>query len=153
MPIEKEEFKTGKPRNKLEEDIILFLNERAEKAYTSQEIMSGIEHFATDFTNADIAQMSSFAIADFTSVLNGLVNRGEVTVRAIKGQMFFLPATQDAIRCPKCNAEIAAPKKTWTMTPRPDKLGNVKQLHIGLFECPMHGTFRTVLNKQKTPGT
>jgi hypothetical protein len=151
MPIEKEEFQDGKPRSKLEDDIILFLKERGEKAYTSEEIMGGLEYFHTDFSNPDIAQMSTFAIADFTALLYDLVNKRRITMKAIKGQMHFLTAedTPRRPKCPKCDTEIGEPKKTWMMTRRPDKEGRRLQLHIGLFECPTHGVFRTVLNKQK----
>jgi hypothetical protein len=148
MPIDKEEFENGKSRSKLEDDIVLFLNERGEKAFTSQEIMGGMEYFHTDFSNPDIAQMSTFAIADFTALFDDLVSKGKISTRTIKGQMYFL-AAKGSTRCPKCETEIAEPKKTWVMTRRPDKDGKRMQLHIGLFECPKHGTFRTVLNKQK----
>ena len=151
MPIEKDEFKTGKTRDKVEDDIVLFLKDRQDKAYTSQEIMGGIEHPATDFTNPDIAQMSAFAISDFSALLSEMVNKGRLSMRAIKGQMHFSAPVPDAIKCPKCHTEItAAPKKTWIMTsPKPDKLGNRHQLNLGLFECPTHGNFRVTLNKQK----
>jgi hypothetical protein len=148
MPIEKEEFQEGKTRSKLEDDIILFLKERGEKAFTSQEIMGGMEYFHTDFSSPEIAQMSTFAIADFTTLLFDLVNKGKITTKTIKGLMYFL-AAEDKAKCPKCETQIAEPKKTWTMTGRPDKGGKRLQLQIGLFECPKHGTFRTVLNKQK----
>jgi len=148
MPIEKEEFQEGKTRSKLEGDIILFLKERGEKAFTSQEIMGGMEYFHTDFSSPEIAQMSTFAIADFTTLLYELMNKGKITTKTIKGQMYFL-AAEDKAKCPKCETQVAEPKKTWTMTGRPDKKGKRLQLHIGLFECPKHGTFRIALSKQK----
>jgi hypothetical protein len=148
MPIDKEEFQGGNSRSKLEDDIILFLKERGEKAFTSQEIMGGMEHFHTDFTMPDIAQMSTFAIADFTALLHKLVEKGKITMKIVRGQMYFLTA-KDSAKCPTCEIEIAEPKKTWKMTGRPDKEGKRLQLNIGIFECPKHGTFRTVLNKQK----
>lgn len=149
MPIEKDEFKTGKPRAKLEDDIILFLKERQDNAFTSQEIMGGIEHFNTDFTNPDIAQMSAFAISDFTALLSDLVTQGRLSMRAIKGQMHFSTPLPVIIKCPKCQREIATPRKTWTMAPtKPDRQGNRLQLNIGLFECPIHGAFRATLGKQ-----
>jgi len=148
MPIDKEEFQGGKSCSKLEDDIVLFLNERGEKAFTSQEIMGGMEHFRTDFNSPDIAQMSTFAIADFTPLLYNLVRKGKITVKTIKGQMYFL-AAKAGTKCPRCEIEIAEPKKTWMMTGRPDKKGKRLQLHIGLFECPKHGSFRIVLDKQK----
>ena len=148
MPIEKEEFQGGKSLSKLEEDIVLFLNERGEKAFTSQEIMGGIEHFHVDFTNSDIAQMSAFAIADLSAMLYDLVTKGKITMKIVKGQMYFLAGQQNS-KCPKCEREIAEPKKMWKMAGRPDKEGKRLQLNIGLFECPKHGIFRAVLNKQK----
>jgi len=148
MPIDKEEFQGGKSRSKLDDDVVLFLNERGEKAFTSQEIMGGMELFHADFSSSDIAQMSAFAVADFTALLYDLVEKGRITMRIIKGQMYF-SAEGDSVKCPTCEMEIAKPKRTWKMTGRPDKEGRRLQLHIGLFECPKHGTFRTVLNKQK----
>jgi len=148
MPIDKEEFQGGKSRSILEDDIALFLNERGEKAFTSQEIMRGIEHFHTDFANPEIALMSTFAIADFTALLFDLVKKGKLTMKTVKGQMYFLTA-KDSAKCPACDIEIAEPKKTWKMTGRPDKKGKKLQLLIGFFECPKHGNFRVVLNKQK----
>lgn len=148
MPIEKEEFRDGKTRSKLEDEIILFLKERGENAFTSQEIMGGMEYFHTDFSSPEIAQMSAFAIADFTTLLYDLANKGKISAKSIKGQMYFL-AAEDKAKCPKCETQISEPKKTWTMTGRPDKEGKRLQLQIGLFKCPKHGNFRTVLNKQK----
>lgn len=148
MPIDKEEFQSGKPHSKMEDDIILFLNERAEKAYTSQEIMGGMEHFNTDFSSPEIAQMSTFAIADFTTMLYDLVKKEKIAMKIIKGRMYF-STEKGNTKCPKCKTEITEPKKTWNMTGRPDKEGKRLQLHIGLFECPKHGVFRTVLNKQR----
>ena len=106
-----------------------------------------MEYFHTDFSSPEIAQMSTFAIADFTTLLYDLVNKRKITTKT-KGQIYFLAAEEKA-KCPKCETQISEPKKTWTMTGRPDKEGKRLQLHIGLFECPKHGTFRTVLNKQK----
>lgn len=148
MPIEKEEFQGGKSYSKLEDDIVLFLNERGEKAFTSQEVMGGLQYFHLDFSSNDIAKMSAFAVTDFTSLLYDLVKKGRISMKIVKGQMYFL-AAKNGVKCPKCELEIAQPKKTWKMTARPDKKGKRQQLHIGLFECPTHGTFRTVLGKQK----
>jgi predicted RNA-binding Zn-ribbon protein involved in translation (DUF1610 family) len=52
--------------------------------------------------------------------------------------------------CPKCGAGNQAPKKTWKMAGRPDKMGKRMQLEIGLYKCPSCGaSFREVLSKQK----
>jgi len=148
MPIEKEEFQGGRSISELEGDVVLFLNERGEKAFSSQEIMDGLAHFQLDFSNSDLAQMSAFAIADLSAMLHDLVTKGKITMKIVKGQTYFVAGQQNS-KCPKCEKEIAKPKKVWKMAGRPDKEGTRLQLNIGLFECPKHGTFRTVLSKQK----
>jgi len=147
MPIDKEKFEAGKLHNKVEDDIICFLKERKEGAFTSQEIMVGV-HLPTDFSTPEIAKMSTFAIADFTAFLYDLVRKGKVKMKVVSSRMYFMAAGGSA-KCPKCGKEVAEPKKTWEMAGRPDKKGERLQLRIGLFECPKHGTFRTVLGKQK----
>ncbi|UCE16923.1 MAG: chorismate-binding protein [Candidatus Bathyarchaeota archaeon] len=52
-------------------------------------------------------------------------------------------------KCPKCEMEIASPRKTWKMAGRPDKKGKRLELQIGLYDCPKHGAFRSVLSKRK----
>ena len=147
MPITNEEFESGKLHSKVEEEIISFLKERSEGAFTSQEIMGGI-HYHTDFTTPEIAKMSTFAIADFTALLNDLVKSRKIKMKAVRGRMYFMARGDIVAKCPKCGVEVAA-KKTWKMAGRPDKKGKRTQLHIGLFECPKHGAFRTVLAKRK----
>ena len=147
MPINKEKFERGKLYSKVEDEIISFLKERKEGAFTSQEIMGGI-HYHTDFSTPEIAKMSTFAIADFTALLYDLVRRGKVKMKVVRGRMYFMVGGDGVAKCPKCGVEVAA-KKTWKMAGRPDKKGKRLQLHIGLFECPKHGTFRTVLAKRK----
>jgi hypothetical protein len=147
VPIDKEEFQGGRSASELEDDIVLFLEERKGKAFTTQEIMGGTTSFLTDFTNSDIARMSAFAIADFSAVLYELAKR-KITMKIIKDRTYF-SAGEESARCPKCKMEISGPKKTWNMTGRRDKRGERFQLHMGIFECPKDGTFRTVLGKQK----
>lgn len=152
MPIDVEEFQGGKTSNKLEDEIVRFLNEREEQAFTSLEIMGGLDHFQTDFSIPDLAQMSAFAIADFTALLHDLVKKGRISMKIVAGQMYFLTLKANAkvgVRCPRCGLEIAVPKKTWKMTRRPDKEGKRTQLLVGLFECPEHGVFRRILSRQK----
>jgi hypothetical protein len=147
MPITKEEFEHGKLHSKVEEEIISFLKERKEGAFTSQEIMGGI-HYHTDFSTPEIAKMPTFAIADFTALLYDLVKNEKIKMKAVRGRMYFMARGDIVAKCPKCGVEVAA-KKTWKMAGRPDKKGKRTQLHIGLFECPKHGTFRAVLAKRK----
>ena len=146
MPIGKEKFEEGKVHSELEEEVISFLNERRNKAFTSKEIMGGMQ-LHTNFSTPEIAMMSTFAIADFTALLYGLVNKGEIRMQMIQNRMYFM--TSDAAKCPKCGVKVAEPRKTWKMAGRPDKEGKRLQLHIGLFECPKHGAFRAVLSKEK----
>lgn len=147
MPVNKEEFEAGKLHSKVEEEIISFLKERKGGAFTSQEIMEGIRYH-TDFSTPEVAKMSAFAIADFSSLLYDLVKRGTIRMKVVRGRMYFM-AGDGMAKCPKCGVEVAEPKKTWKMAGRPDKTGKRLQLHIGLFECPKHGAFRAVLAKQK----
>ncbi len=147
MPIDKEKFEAGKLHSKVEDEIISFLKERKEGAFTSQEIMGGI-HYHTDFSTSEIAKMSTFAIADFTALLYDIVRRGKVKMKVVRGRMYFMAGGDSVAKCPKCGVEVAA-KKTWKMAGRPDKKGKRLQLHIGLFECPKHGSFRAVLAKRK----
>lgn len=147
MPIDREKFEAGKLHSRVEDDIVSFLNERKERAFTSQEIMGGV-HFHTDFNTPEIAKMSTFAIADFTALLYDLVRKGRVKMKVVRGRMYFM-AAEDSAKCPKCGVEVVKPKKTWKMAGRPDRNGKRLQLHIGLFECPKHGVFRKVLGKQK----
>jgi len=150
MPINKQEFENGKLHGKLEEEILSFLNERKERAFTSQEIMEGIRYH-TEFSTPEISKMSTFAIADFTAFLHHLVEKGKVKMKIVRGRMYLMAAGDKIAKCPKCGAEITTPKKTWKMAGRPNKKGERLQLHIGLFECPKHGAFRTVLDKKKIP--
>ncbi len=148
MPISKQEFENGKIHSKVEEEIISFLNERKQRAFTSQEIMEGIRYH-TEFSTPEITKMSTFAIADFTAFLYDLVEKERIKMKIVRGRMYFMAREEPTAKCPKCGVEIAAPKKTWKMAGRPNKKGEQLQLHIGLFECSQHGVFRTVLGKEK----
>jgi len=148
MPIDKKEFENGKLHNKVEDEIIYFLNERKERSYTSQEIMGGI-YYHTEFSTPEITKMSTFAIADFTALLYDLMKRGKIKMKVVRGRMYFMAGGNGMAKCPKCGLEIPEPKKTWKMAGRPDKKGMKLQLNIGLFQCPKHGAFRIVLDKQK----
>lgn len=150
MPIHKHEFKNGKLHSKVEEEIISFLKGRKERAFTSQEVMEGIRYH-TEFSTPEISKMSTFAIADFTTFLHYLVRQEKIKMKIVRGRMYFIAGGNGLAKCPKCGLEFAEPKKTWKMAGRPNKKGERLQLHIGLFECPTHGTFRSVLDKQRIP--
>ncbi|MFQ6068713.1 MAG: hypothetical protein ACE5KD_04125 [Candidatus Bathyarchaeia archaeon] len=148
MPISKKEFENGKLYSKVEEEIVSFLNERKERAFTSQEIMGGI-HYHTEFSTPEITKMSTFAIADFTALLYDLAKSGRIKMKVVRSRMYFMAAGDGAAQCPQCGLEVAKPKKTWKMAGRPDRKGKRLQLHIGLYKCPKHGVFRIVLSKKK----
>ena len=147
MPITKMKFESGKIHSKVEDEILSFLEERKEGAFTSQEIMGGV-HYHTDFNTPEISKMSTFAIADFTTLLHDLVRRREIRMKAVGNRMYYMTINAQVAKCPKCGT-LFEPKKTWKMAGRPDKKGNRLQLNIGLYKCPKHGTFRKVLDKRK----
>jgi hypothetical protein len=147
MPIHKMEFENGKLSSSLEEEILSFLNERPEAGFTSEEIMGGVR-FYTDFDTPVTAKISTFAVADFTGLLYDLVRKGRVRMKVVNNKMYFM-ARGAVAKCPKCRTEIATPRKTWRMAGRPDKRGKRLELQIGLYDCPKHGAFRSVLSKRK----
>ena len=120
---------------------------RKEGAFTSQEIMGGI-HYHTDFTTPEISRMSTFVIADFITLLHAMVRNGSIKMKVVGNRMYFTLADPHIAKCPKCSRKFE-PKKSWKMAGRPDKNGKRFQLHIGLYECPEHGTYRKVLDKRK----
>ena len=147
MPVTKKNFDGGKLHSKVEDEIINFLKERKDTAFTSQEIMGGI-HYHTDFSTPEISKMSTFAIADFTTLLHDLVRQRNIRMKVVRNRMYYVAADPNTRKCPKCK-RIFEPKKTWKMAGRPDKNGKRLQLQIGLYSCPKHGTFRNVLDKRK----
>jgi hypothetical protein len=147
MPITKQKFAAGKLHGKIEAEILSFLKERKDGAFTSQEIMSGI-HYHTDFSTPEISKMSTFAIADFTTLLHDLIRQGKIRMKIVRNRMYFGITVTHSARCPKCK-RLFEPQKTWKMAGRPDKKGKRFQLHIGFYKCPKHGSFRKVISKQK----
>ena len=146
MPINSDEFRDGKIRDTLEVEILSFLKERDNFAFSSQEIMRGLRAHI-DFSTAETAAISAFSIADFVAILFDLFKTKRVDMKLVRGRTYYT-AKVLVRKCPKCTVEIE-PKKTWKMAGRPDKNGKRLQLHIGLFVCPQHGSFRKVLDKRK----
>jgi hypothetical protein len=147
MPVAKQKFERGKLHSKVESEIVTFLKERKEAAFTSQEIMGGI-HYHTDFSTPEISKMSTFAIADFTTLLHDLVRQRSIMMKIVRNRMYYKAMDAHIAKCPKCT-KLFEPKKTWKMAGRPDKNGKRFQLQIGFYECPNHGSFRKVLDKRK----
>lgn len=147
MPINKIKFDGGKLHSKVESEILSFLKERKEGAFTSQEIMGGI-HYHTDFSTPEISKMSTFAIADFTTLLHDMIRQGSIRMKVVRNRMYYGVMDSESAKCPKCK-KVFKPKKTWKMAGRPDKNGDRLELHIGFFKCSKHGSFRKVLDKRK----
>ena len=147
MPISKKKFEGGKVHSKVEEEILSFLKERKEGAFTSQEIMAGI-HYHTDFHTPEISKISTFNITDFTALLHDLVRQGNIRMKVVGNRMYYMIMSPHTAKCPKCG-KVFEPTKTWKMAGRPDRKGKRLQLHIGLYKCPKHGSFRKVLDKRK----
>jgi hypothetical protein len=148
MPVDKMEFQNGKISSSWEEEIISFLNDRKEDGFTSQEIMTAT-NCHPEFATPEVAMISTFAIADFTNLLYDLVRRGRIRMKVVRDRMYFMAGRDDVAKCPKCKMEVTTPRKTWKMAGRPDKKGKRLELHIGLYDCPKHGAFRSVLSKRK----
>ena len=150
MPVGKTEFQDGKNLSQIEDDIIAFLKERKGNAFTSQEVMEGV-NFHTNFSTFETTRISTFATADFSTLLHELVSRGRIRSKIVEGQMYFATGVEGegVAKCPKCRTVVTQPEKTWKMTGRPNKRGQRLQLHIGLFKCPRHGYFRKALSKQR----
>ena len=119
MPISKINFDGGKLHSKVESEILSFLKERKEGAFTSQEIMGGIHHH-TDFSTPEISKMSTFAIADFTTLLHDMIRQGSIRMKVVRNRMYYGVADSQKAKCSKCKSLIK-PKKTWKMAGRPDK--------------------------------
>jgi ubiquitin C-terminal hydrolase len=147
MPVSKTKFQTGILRNDVEVEIISFLKERKESAYTTQEIMVGLD-YKTDFSTHETCKISTFAVADFSMLLHEMVKQGNVQMKLLRKKMYYTLNENDSAKCPKCEVQTK-PKKTWKMAGRPDKKGKRVQLHIGLYYCPKHGCFRKILGKRK----
>ena len=147
MPVSKTKFQAGILRNEMEVEIISFLKERKKSAYTSQEIMAGID-YKTDFSTQETCKISTFAVADFSTVLHEMVKQGNVQMKILRKRMYYTLNDGNNAKCPKCEMLIKS-KKTWKMAGRPDKTGKRLQLHIGLYYCPKHGSFRKILEKRK----
>ncbi len=147
MPINKEEFETGNLHSEVENEITSFLKERKDNGFTSQEIMGGL-HYHIDFSTPEVAKISTFVLTDFTSLLHDLVRQGKIRMKVVRDRMYFM-TSGDSAKCPKCKTEITSPRKMWKMAGRQDKIGKRLELQIGLYDCPKHGAFRSVLGKRK----
>jgi hypothetical protein len=89
LPISRSEFESGQILSDLEKRIISFLEKGHAQAFTSDEIMDGI-NFQTDFSNVVVGLLSGIAILGFPTILNNLVAKGKIRINIIKGQYYYL---------------------------------------------------------------
>jgi len=54
------------------------------------------------------------------------------------------------VKCPKCGRAVSNPIKTWSMTSKPNKMGEKFKLTMGIFECRRCGErFRNVVSQER----
>jgi len=89
MPIDRDEFESGKVLGDLEKKVIAFLEKNRNKAFTSDEIFDGI-NMQTDFRDFWKAIGSSIVIFGFPYLLNNLVNKGKIRMNIINGTYYYM---------------------------------------------------------------
>ena len=88
MPISRDEFESGQVLTALERAIISFLNKNRERAFTSNEVMDGI-NIQTDFSDFFRAIASGLVILGFPSILRDLVAKGKIRMNIIDGLYYY----------------------------------------------------------------
>ncbi|HMK94747.1 MAG TPA: hypothetical protein VK536_05020 [Candidatus Limnocylindrales bacterium] len=89
MPIDKEEFESGHVLTDIEKKVISFLESNPDKAFTSNEIIDGI-NMQTDFTDFWKAVSSGINLLGFPYVLYRLVNEGRIRTNFINGKYYYM---------------------------------------------------------------
>lgn len=89
MPINKDEFESGQVLTELEKAIISFLERNRGRAYTSNEIMDGV-NMQTDFSDILKAIASGLIILGFPSILRDLVAKGKIRMNFIGFQYYYM---------------------------------------------------------------
>jgi hypothetical protein len=89
MPISKDEFESGKVLSELEKAIVTFLQRNRDKAFTSNEIMDGI-NIQADFSDWLKAIASGIVVLTFPSILNNLVISGKIKMNMIQGSYYYM---------------------------------------------------------------
>jgi len=89
MPVSRSEFESGQILTELESRIITFLGKNRTQAFTSNEIMDGI-NFQTDFSNIVVAILSGLSVLGFPTILKDLVTKGKIRTNIIQGQYYFM---------------------------------------------------------------
>jgi hypothetical protein len=89
MPIEKSEFDSGVVLSELEKSIVAFLEKNRNYAFTSIEIMDGI-NIQTNFGDLWKAIASGIIIFGMPTILNNLVVKGKIKTNVIKGTQYYM---------------------------------------------------------------
>ena len=89
MPIDKEEFESGHILTDIEKKVISFLESNRNKAFTSDEIMNGI-NMQADFTDFWKAVASGLNLLGFPYILYHLVNEGRIRTNFINGTYYYM---------------------------------------------------------------
>ncbi|MGD0644095.1 MAG: hypothetical protein ABSA75_04250 [Candidatus Bathyarchaeia archaeon] len=89
MPIDKDEFDSGKVLGNIERKIISFLEKNRNKAFESDEIMEGI-NLQTDFHDFWKGLASGILIFGFAYLLNNLVTCGKIKMNFINGTYYYM---------------------------------------------------------------
>lgn len=88
MPISRNEFEEGQILTDIEKTIISFLEKNRNTAYTSIEIMDGI-NFQRNYSDLWKIIISGLALWGFPQILNGLVAKGKIKYNIIKGEYYY----------------------------------------------------------------
>ena len=89
MPIEKSEFESGQILGEIEKAVVSFLKKNQNKAFTSAEIMDGI-NLQTNFGDLWKAIESGIIIFGMPTILNILVVKGKIKTNIIKGTLYYM---------------------------------------------------------------
>jgi hypothetical protein len=89
MPISKDEFESGQVLSALTKSIVTFLKKNPDNAYTSSELMEGI-NFQADFRDFFRAMISGLAILMSPNILDDLAVKGTIRKNFIDGQYYYI---------------------------------------------------------------
>ena len=89
MPIDRSEFESGRVLPKIEKAVISFLEKNRNNAFTTWEIMDGI-NVKTSFSDFWKAIASGIAILGFPSLLNNLATSGKIRVNIVQGIYYYI---------------------------------------------------------------
>jgi hypothetical protein len=89
MPINRDEFESGRVLSNLERAIVAFLEKSRDKAFPSDEIMDGI-HLQTDFSDIFRAIISGVVVLGFPSILQRLATDRKIRMNIIGGRYYYM---------------------------------------------------------------